>query len=262
MTLRLVIDKLEDVDEKHRELYKQGGDGKYHLDAESDSDSKKKIDEFRNNNVQLMKEKKDLEDKLAKLGDPEEINKMKKRIQEIDDKKMIEAGKLDELVEQKVARMKQDYETKIKAVSDAIDVKEAELKKTAGRLSEVLIDSEITKAVAGKVKVGAMPDLLARGRRVWSLDENGVPVPKEGDKILYGKDGKAHMTFDEWATVQMEVAPFLFEPSQGGGGGDGRGGNQRVGGKYTTEELQKIPAQERLRMIHGEGAKIPGGASK
>ena len=100
-----------------------------------------------------------------------------------------------------------------------------------------------------------MGDILARGRKVWHLDETGNPVPKENDKILYGKDGKAPMTFDEWAIVQMEVASFLFEPSTGGGGGDGRGG---AGGKGATD-WSKVPASERLKMIHNENQQAAGG---
>lgn len=246
--LKLVIDKLEDVEEKYRELYKQAADGKFHLQAESDNGDKKKIDEFRENNVRLMKELDEMKKKFGDI-DPEQVKEWKKKAQEIEDKKMIEAGKIDELVEQKVERMRQEYENQIVQLKQAVDEKNVELGKTHNRLSEVLIDSEITKAVAGKVKAGAMADVLARGRRVWHLDENGNPVPKENEKVLYGKDGKAQMTFDEWATVQMEVAPFLFEPSTGGGGTGGQG----TGSKGSVD-WSKIPASERLKMVHGEGS--------
>ncbi|MDD2679510.1 MAG: hypothetical protein PHO03_01730 [Candidatus Omnitrophica bacterium] len=247
--LKLVVEKIEDVEEKYRDLYKRADDGKFHLDAEADPESKKKVDEFRENNVKLMKEKEDLQKKIDSYGaDPEKVKEWQKKVQAIEDKQMIEAGKIDELVEQKVQRMRQEYENQIKALQDAVDIKNQEVSKTNNRLSEVLIDSEITKAVAGKVRAGAMADILSRGRRVWHLDENGQPVPKENDKILYGKDGKQQMTFEEWAIVQMEVAPFLFEPSAGGGSNDGRGG---AAGKGAID-YSKIPASERLKMIHGE----------
>ncbi|MDD5053427.1 MAG: hypothetical protein PHO27_11900 [Sulfuricurvum sp.] len=248
--LKLIVDKIEDVEEKFRELYKRADDGKFHLDAESDPETKKKVDEFRENNIKLMKEKEDLEKKILEYGaDPAKVKEWQKKVQAIEDKQMIEAGKIDELVEQKVQRMRQEYENQIKALQDAVDVKNQEVSKTHSRLSEVLIDSEITKAVAGKVRAGAMADILSRGRRVWKLDENGNPIPKENDKVLYGKDGKAQMTFEEWAIVQMEVAPFLFEPSTGGGGVGGGAG----AGKGSID-YSKIPASERLKMLHGDGS--------
>lgn len=248
--LKWKIDKLEDVEEALCDQYKLAGDGKYYLQTEEDEEGKKKITEFRDNNIKLLKETEELKKQLEKMGDPKQIEEMKKKIQLIEDKKMIEAGKLDELVNQKVERMRTDFESQLKALKDAVDAKDSELGKTNSRLSEVLIDSEITKAVTavGGVRKDAMQDIIARGKRVWRL-EDGKPVPKEGDKLLFGKDGKNQMTFEEWAAVLAETAPFLFE-SSGGSGAGGAGGQKPNLGKV---DLSKIPAGERLRMIHGSG---------
>lgn len=249
MALKLVLSKLEEVEEPLRALYKVGGDGKFYLDAEENEDSKKKMAEFRENNIKLMKEKTDLEEKLKGMGDPKQIEEMKKKLQLIEDKKLLEAGKLDELVAQKTERMRQDYESQIAALRKAVDDKQMELDKTTESLSSVLIDSEITRAVTavGIPRKGALQDLLARGKKTFRL-EDGKPIPKEGDKILYGKDGKAPMTFDEWASIQAETAGYLFEASGGSGG---------AGGKDTKQtqfkdgvDLTKIAPQERLKMIH------------
>lgn len=255
MALKLSIAKLEDVDEASRPLYKMGGDGKYHLDTEEDAETKAKIKEFRDNNVKLLKEKEELEKKLASLGDPADIEKMKKKIQAIDDKQMIEAGKLDELVAQKVERMKIDYENQLNAMKTALEKKDTDLLKLNDRLSEVLIDSEITRAVTavGGVRKEALQDLIARGKRVWKL-EDGKPVPKEGDKTLYGKDGKSILTFDEWAAIQFETAPFLFEASAGSGAaGAGNAGKGTIK-QSEKEAIAKMPPQERLKHLHGQQA--------
>ena len=251
--LRWKVDKLEDVEEPLRAQYKLAGDGKFYLQTEEDEEGKRKITEFRDNNVKLMKDKEELEKRLKDIGDPAQIAEMKKKLQAIDDKQLIAAGKLDELVEQKVTRMKADYEAQIAALKKAGDDKQAELDKTVARLSEVLIDSEITKAVTGVggVRKDAMQDIIARGKRVWRL-EDGKPVPKEGEKLLFGKDGKNQMTFEEWATILAQSAPFLFE-SSGGIGAMGTGGTRPITGK---QDLSKIPAGERLRMIHGENATV------
>lgn len=248
--LKLILDTLDGLEESTQKLYKKSGDGKFHLQTEEDPDKKKKLDEFRENNIRLQNELKAMQDKFGNLN-LDEIAEMKKKIQAIDDKKMIDAGKIDELVAQKVERMKSDFESQIKKMTKALEDKDTELGKTTGRLAEVLIDSEITKAVngVGVVRKEAMRDIVARGRQTWKLEE-GKPIPKEGDKILYGKDGKAALTFEEWATALLDTAPFLFESSGGGGAGGGKGDGNKgfAGGK---PDLSKLPPQERLRYIHG-----------
>jgi len=251
MKLKLVVDSMEGLDESLQSLYKQGGDGKFYLQTEEDADTKKKLQEFRDNNIKLMKEKEELEKKFAGV-DPSQIAEMKKKLQAIDDKKMIEAGKIDELVAQKVERMRADFENQLTAMKTALEQKDTENGKLNSRLSEVLIDSEITRAVnaVGGVRKEALQDLIARGKRVWKLEE-GKPVPKEGDKTLYGKDGKSILTFDEWAQIQFETASFLFEPSAGGGATGAGGGAGRGIKQSEKEALAKLPPQERLKHIHG-----------
>jgi len=253
MALKYVVtkeeyDKLED---NIKPFYKQGADGKWVLDAEEDSASAAKLKEFRENNIKLMNEAKTLKEQIDKYGDtnPEKLAEMKKKLQEIDDKKLIEAGKLDELVAQKTERMRIDFENQIKAQKKAYDDKVSELDKTNARLSEVLIDSEITKAVTaiGGVRKDAMQDIIARGKRIWRL-EDGKPVPKDGDRILFSKDGKEQMSFDEWAQVLLETAPFLFESSSGGGANGGDKDKKKTG---VNQALKDLPASERLTRIHG-----------
>ena len=252
--LKLVIAKLEEVAEGLRDLYKMGGDGKYHLETEEDADAKARLAEFRENNIKLMKERDELEGKLKGLGDPKEIEAMRKKIQAIDDKQLLAAGEIDKLVEQKTERMKADYENRIQALEKVIEQNKTDLAKTTDHLSSVLIDSEITRAVTatGIPRKGALQDLLARGKRVFKLVE-GKPTPMEGDKVLYGKDAKAPLTFDEWAAIQLELSPYLFEASAGGGSAGGAGGKKI--GESEKEALAKLPPQERLKQIHGAAAK-------
>jgi hypothetical protein len=251
--LKKVLETLEGLTEEVKGLYKKEADGKFHLQLEAgDDDTKRKLDEFRENNIRLQKERDELLKKFAGI-DLEEIAGLKKRLQEIDDKKMLDSGKIDELVAQRVERIKSEYENQVKKMKEALDEKDKALGTTTQKLSTVLIDSEITRAVnsVGVIRKEAMRDILARGREIWRLDENGKPIPKEGDHLLYGKDGKASLTFDEWAKTLLESAPFLFEGSAGGGAGGGRGdGSGFVGGK---PDLSKLPPQERLKYLHSQG---------
>jgi hypothetical protein len=245
MSLKQILENLDGVEEALKAFYKKGQDGKYYLDMEADPETKKKLDEFRDNNIRLMKEQEELKKKYEGV-DPEKYKEFAKKMQDIEDKKLLEAGKVDELVAQKTERMRADYENQITKIKEALDGRDKDLTGLQNRLSEVLIDSELTKALTqiGGVKQGAMEDLIARGRRVWKL-EDGKPVPKEGDRILYGKDGKEAMTFVEWAQIQTEVAPYFFEPSNGSGA-SGNTGTKKIGGVNMAE----IPPTERLKLLH------------
>jgi F0F1-type ATP synthase membrane subunit b/b' len=251
LKLKVTKEEWEKFSKEIQAEYKVGGDGNYHLESEPDPDAKRKLEEFRENNVKLLKELKALQEQYKDV-DPAKYKEYAEKIQKLEDKKMLEDGDIDKLVEQKTERMKKSYEDQIEALKKAQDNLSGEIKKTKERLSSVLIDSEITRVVAGKVRKGAMDDVLARARKVWSLDENGKPIPKEGEKILYGKDGKQHLTMDEYGQILQETAPFLFESS----GGSGSQGNRDKGsGKMSNEDLAKLPANERLRMAHEQGDK-------
>ena len=251
MGLKLVLESLEGLDETIASLYKKAGDGKFHLQTEEDVETKKKIQEFRDNNIALTKELDAIKKKFEGI-DLEQIMELKKKVQDVEDKKMIEAGKIDELVAQKVERMRADFENQIKAMQTALEEKDGSYQKVNSRLAEVLIDSEITKAVngVGVVKKEAIRDILARGRTTWKLDEDGKPVPKEGDRLLYGKDGKAPLTFEEWASGLLTDAPFLFEDSAGGGASGGHSQQPGAGFSGGKVDWSKIPPGERLKHIH------------
>ncbi len=262
MKLKLMLAKAEydGLPDAIKALYSVAGDGNFHLQVEEDEGAKTKLDEFRTNNIALLKEKEQLEKKLQSMGDPAEIEKMKKKLQEIDDKQMIEAGKLDELLAQRTDRMRTDYENQINQLKGALDERDKKLGATNQRLSEVLIDGEITRAVndVGVVRKDAIIDVIARGRRTWTLDESGNPVPQENGKLLYGTDGKGPLTFKEWAQALVTQAPFLFEAS-GGGGAAGGADRTKIGGGFNTkpsaEQMSKMPASERLKWAHENPAK-------
>ncbi|MDD4931633.1 MAG: hypothetical protein PHG66_05840 [Candidatus Colwellbacteria bacterium] len=257
--LKLILASLDGLSEEVAKLYKQGGDGKFHLQTEEDEGSKQKIAEFRENNIKLQKELDEIKKKFSGV-DLESLLAAQRKLTDLGDKKLLEEGKVEELVAQKTERMRLDYEEQIKQLTAALGERDTKLTSTSQRLSEVLIDSEITKAVnaVGVVRKEAMTDIISRGRRTWHLEDN-KPTPKEGDRLLYGKDGKAPLTFEEWAQALVIQAPFLFEPSSGGGAGGGAGGSGGAGaGSGKQVDLSKMPLTERLKYGHAQQAKQGG----
>lgn len=235
MALKAVIASLEDVAEGYRGLYTQVGD-QYVLDLD-DKDYKNRLSEFRDNNIELTKQAqaaKALEEQLEALRtqaaqyegiDPEAAREAMEKMSAIEEKRLIDAGKLDEVVEQRVGarveRMQADYSGKIKALEEALDKTQTNEGTLRGRLTNVVIDNALQNAVTGvaSVRKGAMMDILSRGKQVWSLDDSGNPVPMRDGEVIYGKDGKQPITMEEWGQSLLLEAPYLFEGNAGGGAG-------------------------------------------
>jgi hypothetical protein len=229
--LKLVIDSVDDIPEGMSTAYEEKG-GKFHLKLTDEVVPKSQVTEFRNNNINLLKEKEELAAKLGKFDgvDMEAYNKALKAAQDAADNKLLDAGKVDEVVDKRTERMRADFEGQTAALNTRIEALTGDKDKLTGQLSNVLIDSQIQQAIneVGKPRAGATQDILSRGRSLFKLIEGKpVPVGVDGNPI-FGKDGKAPMTFTEWATGLKESAGFLFDSASGGGAAGNLSGGKQV----------------------------------
>lgn len=254
--LPAVTDNLDNIPEAMRGFYEKDGDN-FVLSVD-DSSFKKKLSEFRDSNITLMKDKEKLEAQLADLKDvdPAKYKEMKKKLEEMEDKDLLDEGKIEELVAVRTERMRKDFDSQITALTERAEAAERSTVDYKGKLEGVLIDSQITAAASavGNVRKGAMPDVLARARGVWTLDDSGNPVALNADgSKRYGKDGDKPLSMSEWATDLLQEAAFLFEGSSGGGSSNSdRGGraapgqvlkSDRKGFSTNIEEIAKGKVQ-------------------
>jgi len=233
MALKTIIKNLTDVAEPLRDLYTKQGDS-YVLDID-DKDYKAKLDEFRNNNIDLRKKVESLteaEKEAAALKeqmgqykdiDPERAREAIEKMSAIEEQKLIEAGRIDEVVEERIGRrlerLKSDYDGRIHKLESELENSQGSAGKYRERLEDVLINSSLQNAVmeVGTPKKGALVDIINRGKSVWTLDDDSNPLPKADGEVIYGKDGKQPITMEEWARSLLMDSPFLFEGSAGGG---------------------------------------------
>lgn len=207
MALKGKYARLEDIPEALRDHYTEQGTD-WVLDV-TDSDSNKKVAEFRQNNIRLMQELEEAK-KAALSGEQvTEYAELKSKALKEREKKLIDAGKVEEMFAERL--------TPIKAEKERV---EKELRATVAaqnsRLESLLIDNEI-RATAAKngVRATAIDDVLLRGRQLFKLNGDKV-VPMQGDQIVFGKDGEA-LGMGEWVGSLATTAPHLFESSQGSG---------------------------------------------
>jgi hypothetical protein len=247
MALKAVLDSLDGLpDILHEHYLKDDTSGKYVLAADG-LVPKTKLDEFRNNNIELLRKQDEQNARFAGI-DLEEYKALKTEKQKNAEKKLIDSGKVDELVESRVTEMRTTYESQLTAEKTS----NSQLRT---RLEVVLIDSELAKAAAeaGVVET-AVDDIIWRGRQTFKLDNDKV-VPKQGDQIMYGSDGVTPLSIKEWLSKLAVGAPHLFKASKGGGAD---GGSRNGGGGNTTvtkkSEL-KTPA-EKAKFIQAHGKDV------
>lgn len=242
MGLKYQIAKLEDVPENVRGLYKQDG-AVYVLDAE-DVVPKTKLDEFRNNNIQLTQQLEKLKD-----IDPVKYAELIKLQQDVEEGRLIKEGKLEDVVTLRVTNMKRELEGQLAGT-------QSQLTQANAQLAVLMIDNAVRQAA---VKNGALPtaldDVVLRARTVYSMDK-GQPIPKDGKgQIIYGKDGTTPMAVEDWLVDLKKTAPHLFAGSQGSGAGGGRGGSG-------VTDTSKLTAAQKIALGLSQGmstmSKLPG----
>lgn len=226
-------DKKEDIPKGLEEHYVERN-GRWELNVDGmvpqeDLDAeKRKVDEFRSNNVSLQDKLKDLEGKkYLTTEEQEEYENLKKQDQELKDKDLIDAGKIDEVVAQRTERMKNQYENQITALTTRAEKAEAAEKNYKGRLSSVLVEAEVGRTLSNlgiqPVK-GALKDIVARAGGVWQVNEDGELVALDGKgAAIYGSEANKLLTMGEWAATTAKEAPYLFMKSEGSGGDGGKG---------------------------------------
>lgn len=232
MTLKAFFAKKKDIPEALKDEYVEK-DGKWVLDAEGMvmsgevGDLRAKIDEFRSNNLDLADKLKKFEGK--KIFTPEEVEEFDRLVeqeQSIKDKKLIDSGKIEELLTNRTEKLRSDYDARIDSLEKSLTEAKDIGSKHERRLSKVLVRSEVSKVLSDQaispVK-GAMDDIFDRAGKIWKANPEGVleAVNAKGEPI-YGGEAKA-LTMVEWAVQVVKDAPFLFDASKGTDGKGNKG---------------------------------------
>jgi hypothetical protein len=242
MPLLATVDSLDGVPEAARDLY-TARDGKFHLAVDGLVPSAR-LSEFRDNNIAYKKELDTLKAQFDGV-DPEKYRELTAKEQKLLDKKLIDAGKVDELVEQRVGAMRTEHE---RVVADL----NTKLGGSTKALEGLVIDSALRDAAsASGVRSTAIEDVLLRGRAAFKLHE-GKAVAFDGDKPAFGKDG-GPLSITEWTAGLAERAPHLFESSNGGGAANGNGAG---GGSGSIRRTDNAAFLANIDKIAGGAVKV------
>jgi hypothetical protein len=243
MPLKYKFKTKDEIPAEHLPLYAER-DGAWVLDVDG-AVEKSKLDEFRNTNVSLIKERDDLKKRYEGI-DPDAVKALADEKRQLEEAQQLKAGEVEKVVENRIKGVKADLEKQIATLTTERDA-------MTGRLTSIQIDQGVlTVATKRGLRPTAIPDITARARSIFRL-VNGVPTAFEpdGKTLRYGKDGLTPMTLEEWVDAQVSEAPHLFE-SNAGGGAAGNGSGGVGGGKASMknpfrEETWNLTEQMKLQ---------------
>lgn len=223
--------------------------------------AKAKLDEFRENNVKLAKERDDLKTSVDKaksiFGEDfdvasKELGDLRGVAQRVKDGELVENKGLDEALAERTKQMREGFETQIAERSREATAWKEKAGALDTRLKRTFIDRAITDVVLDPksgVEPKAVTDILGRAYGVFQVSDDGKLTPKSGDAVLYGQDGASPMTPSEWVATLKDAAPHYFKGSSGGGAS---GGDSKLPNGMSQAEYARLTPMQRLRMANGE----------
>ena len=205
-------------------LYVERGN-EWVLDAEGMAD-KAKLDEMRQNNIELRKQLE--ESSRSAAGKLQHVQSEKERLELIAQGHKPE--EIEKLVTERLKSLRADWDRQFAAVAGERD-------SLTTRLTAIQIDQGvIATATRRGLRPTAIPDITSRARAVFKLVE-GAPQAFEPDgrTVRYGRDGITPMTLEEWVDAQVADAPHLFEANAGGGAAGNGAGGAAASARTTTK---------------------------
>jgi len=230
MALKYKFKSREEIPTEHAGFYVER-DGAFVLDADGVIE-KSKLDEFRQTNVTLLKERDDLKQRFEGI-DPDEVRKLAEEKRRLEEAQQVKAGEVDKVIDARLKAARAEWDKQqgvVVADRDALH----------GRLTAIQIDQAVvTEATKRGLRATAIPDITSRARLTFKL-VSGVPQAFEADgqTARMGKDGLSPMTLADWVDALVSDAPHLFEANAGGGAaGSGSGGvsNRSVKNPFRQE---------------------------
>lgn len=204
MSLMAVLEKIDDVDERLRDLYeKDEKTGKWHVQVEGYED----VTGLKSALASERQLHKDMRDQLESYSgvDIEEYRQLKQQGTQSGD-------------DDRIALLEQ----KLKQHEDSLKSSQRELEYS--RVENALRDA----AVKARVQDSAIPDVLSRGHGRFRLeDEKLVGVDGTG-KVRYADDGLTPYGADQFLGELRDSASHLFRSSSGSDAG-GSSGNSSGG---------------------------------
>ena len=142
------------------------------------------------------------------------------KIQSDEELKLLSEGRHDEAFKKRLEKVNAQHASQLENITKERDAATAALEKAREQVRNLVIDQQALSAfMAEKGIESAGPDVIARAKNTFSIEEDGSPVARNNNgEIIRGKDGP--ITVLEWVQNLKTTAPHLFPGSTGAGAGN------------------------------------------
>jgi hypothetical protein len=249
--LKSKVDTLEELPEELHRFYEQTEKGNFVLAIDGvPPQAQAKINEFRENNINLAKEREELAEKLKNYEglDADQARDALSKLATMEEQEMVKSGDIETLIQQRLSSEKKEHLKQLESIRTAKEEAEKKAKINQSKLSEYIIQQKVMDAVHNVAvpHAAAMPDILYRAKSQWRLDEDGsmYAVDEYGNKV-YAKGSDELISPTEWAKSLVENARHLFAESIGTGS-TGSGKAQKVTKNPFLPQHRSLSEQTRL----------------
>lgn len=208
-TLPFYVENIDDVPEAAKGFYKQDDEGAYSLNVDGVV-SKRKLQEFRDNNRKLSSQLQEIESKYRHV-DLDEYKNLKEKIETETTKGFVPETDIDKQVSSRVRKMQEDFEATENTYKSTISNQQK-------RLSELLINNEVSRSsTEANALPSALDDILNRVSAKFSVNDEGNVVATDAKgEIEFNKKGDP-LSIADYIKTLKESAPHLFHTSTGAG---------------------------------------------
>ncbi|EIB6859941.1 hypothetical protein ECE07_16085 [Acinetobacter pittii] len=224
--------------EEHRALYVEEN-GKFRLDLEGYEDPKGLKSALQSERDAAKNAKRELQDfqKQFEGIDPEIVKKVFAQLDQDEEAKLIADGKVNEVIQKRTEKMREEHERVLKSEKDRADKAEA----YANKFKDSVIQGQIIQAA---VELEALPeatgDIAFLAKTKFALDENGKAVAvDENGEVIIGKDGQTALSPKEWVESLREQKPYYW-PKASGMGAPGSGASIKKWSDYSEAERASL----------------------
>jgi len=193
-----------------------------------------KVDEavsgLKSKNAELLDEKKKIQESLKDFDgvDPGKAKEALLFLEGNVDAQLIRDGKIDELLDKRTSTLRSDHESAITELQKTLDESNGKATTYEGLYKSKMIEDSLREAATtGKVRPEAIPDILLRGRNVFSLAEDGSVEARDADGKLAKTEGGSVLSPSNWIDGLKKSSPHYWPGSEGvgaqGGGAGGEG---------------------------------------
>lgn len=202
--LKKFVDDLTEVPESLQDFYSASETGGYYLQTDDDSlkQVKSKISEFRANNIQLTREKEELQKRLSAFDDldPDQIREALKAQQQVQESELLPRAEIDKHLQKRLEQERKAYETQISEVTE-------QRQRLNEELSAMKIEKLVTESInrIGQLQKGALSDVLRRARMEIEVKDNEV----------LERDSGLSLDPNQWARDLYKNCPYFFAANTG-----------------------------------------------